>query len=277
MTAPTDRSDRVRPLRWSLPLVILLLAVAAWAPNDGRSALAGIAGSDDTLGLVEPVSSQLARGTGDVDAAPDRLEPRDPADDEPAEPQPPTRPMARHGELTILATSTDPVLVGYHEAGTRDGLELEPVGQLITNHNATRTTAPPDDPEGTPYLIMHSRGRAAPATSAVDIVMRDDDPVLAPVDGTITDIRDYYLSGRYHDLRVEIAPDDAPELRVIVIHVDEVAVAVGDHVEAGRTELAGTARRFPFFSQIDSQTDPERWPHVHLEVKSEDAARPGDG
>jgi len=288
MMRPTYGPGRLRPLRWMVPLVLGLAVLASATAGPIERATAGAAAQDEGLQAEEanPLAPELGgeptgevverRGFGEVAGSVRgaRVDGVAASTEEPISPVPP---MARYEQLTLLAPSDDPVLVGFHEAGTRDGLGLEPVGPLIVNDNTTRFTAPPDDPDGTPYRILHSRGRAAGPTSAVDVVMRDDDPVLSPVSGVVTDVRVYYLGGRHRDLRLELRPDDAPELRVILIHVDEVAVATDDRVEAGRTVLADTARRFPFVSQIDYVTDPERWPHVHLEVKEEGATRPGDG
>ncbi len=290
MMRPSDGPARMRPLRWLVPLVLGLAVLASATAGPIERATAGAAAQDEDPQAreVTPLAPEFGgepttdgaierRGFGEVAGSVRGARAARAAAASTEEPTSPVPPMARYEELTLLAPSDDPVLVGFHEAGTRDGLELEPVGPLIVNDNTTRITAPPDDPDGTPYRILHSRGRAAGPTSAVDVVMRDDDPVLAPVSGVVTDVRMYYLGGRHRDLRLELRPDDAPELRVILIHVDEVAVATGDRVEAGRTVLADTARRFPFVSQIDYVTDPERWPHVHIEVKEEGATRPGDG
>lgn len=187
-----------------------------------------------------------------------------------------TRPLAAHGPLLVRTPSPTPVVVGFHEAGNRHGLELVPVGPLVAHRNTTRVDAPDDDPDGTPYLILSSRGQAAPATSAVDVVLRDDDPVLAPVSGTVSDVRSYDLYGRYLDHRVEIVPRAAPHLRVVLIHLDDVRVVRGDPVRVGQSVIAGSAKRFPFASQIDRDTEPDRWPHVHLEVQPVGAPRPGD-
>lgn len=183
-----------------------------------------------------------------------------------ADPAPATMPFARRDGLLMRLPARDVVLVGYHEASLRGALALEPVGTLLGNHNTTKFAPRDQAADGTPYHVMSSRGRTFPATSAVDIVMRDDDPVLSPVDGVVTEVRPYRLYGAYEDTRVEIRPHDAPHLRVVLIHVDGVRVRAGDEVRAGHTELAHTANRFPFASHVDRYT-PERWPHVHLEVK----------
>ncbi len=178
---------------------------------------------------------------------------------------PATTPMATVQGLAVHVVSPDAMVVGYHEASLPGALAMTPVGHGLSNDNTTRITLPPDHDGGTDYHVMSSRGRVLPPTSAVDMVLHDDDPVLAPVTGEVTEVRPYALYGQYPDTRIEIRPDDAPDLRVVLIHVDGVQVAAGDRLEVGRTVLATTANRFPFSSHVDRYLN-ERWPHVHLEV-----------
>jgi hypothetical protein len=186
----------------------------------------------------------------------------------------PTALLARVGALRVYQVTAAPISVGFHEAATSRALPMLPFGRLLTNRNASRYEPTGDTVAGWPYAVMHSRGRSAHPTSAVDIAMRDDEPVLAPVSGEVVSVRSILVEGRHPDLRIEIQPAAAPELRVVVIHVDGVRVQPGDEVAAGHTRLADTARRFSFFSQIDELTAPERWPHVHLEVQPEPPPEP---
>jgi biotin carboxyl carrier protein len=174
--------------------------------------------------------------------------------------------FARFEEVELTLPAETVHLVGYHEAWHSNALPMSPVGSLIENLNATRFDAP-DDVEGPDYLVMASRGRAADATSAVDIAMDAGEAVYSPVDGTVTAVLEYQLYGRHEDVRIEIAPDVRPDLRVVVIHVDDVEVRPGDVVAAGETVLAGTSVQLPFASHIDRHVDGAEGPHVHVEVK----------
>ncbi len=218
-----------------------------------------------SMAAIEPAAPP-ATGLA-LEAAPAATEAPDEA------PAPVTVPFARRGGLLLRLPTSDVVLVGYHEASLEGALALEPVGTLLGNANTTKFDPPDQVADGTPYQVLSSRGRRFPATSAVDIVMRDDDPVLSPVDGVVTEVRPYRLYGAHDDTRIEIRPHDAPRLRVVLIHVDGVRVRAGDEVAAGRTALARTANRFPFSSHVDRYT-PQRWPHVHLEVKDPNLAVP---
>lgn len=197
------------------------------------------------------------------------------AEEEVEEEDPLPQVVARFDGLEVRLPGERILYAGFHEAYTVNGLPMMPVGRLIAHRNTTKFDAPPDDPEGPDYLIMASRGRPTPATSALDVLMELDEPVLAPVSGVVAEVRGFQLEGRYPDLRIELHPDDHPDLRVVVIHVDGVRVQAGDRVEAGVTVIADTARQFPFLSQIDNETYPDLHPHVHLEVQRREAGRPG--
>lgn len=158
-------------------------------------------------------------------------------------------------------------VLGFHEAATREPLALAPVGRVVDHQNTTKFEPPAPDDEGTPYVVLSSRGRPMPATSAADLVMPEGVAVRSPVDGTVTDVREYWLYGKHLDQRVEIAPAANPDLRVVMIHLEGVAVAVGDELAAGGSVVAAQARRFAFSSHIDRYTEPDRHGHVHLEVK----------
>jgi murein DD-endopeptidase MepM/ murein hydrolase activator NlpD len=115
-------------------------------------------------------------------------------------------------------------------------------------------------------MVMSSRGRPHPATSAVDVAMRPGTRVLAPVSGTVVGVKRYHLYGRYLDFRVAIRPFGLNVLRVVLIHLDQVRVRQGNKVTAGITVLA-VPRVFPFQSQVNVYVK-SNVPHVHLEVKA---------
>ena len=175
MMRPSYGTGRLRPLRWMVPLAIGLAVLASVTAGPIERATADAGTQDEGLQgeVAGPLAPELTgeptgeavdrRGFGEV-AGSVRGARADRVAASTEEPTSPVPPMARYEEVTLLAPSDDPVLVGFHEAGTRDGLELEPVGPLIVNDNTTRITAPPDDPDGTPYRILHSRGRAAGPT-----------------------------------------------------------------------------------------------------------------
>jgi murein DD-endopeptidase MepM/ murein hydrolase activator NlpD len=155
--------------------------------------------------------------------------------------------FATVGALDLHLPAHETIVTGFHQASTPGSQAMTPVSG---------------------HRVLPSRGRGYPATSAVDVVMVDDQPVRSPVSGTVVAVEGYSLYGRYPDSRIRIRPHDDRNLRVVILHLGGVEVEVGDEVEAGVTELAKRARRFPFRSQVDAETKPESWPHVHYEVKA---------
>ena len=98
----------------------------------------------------------------------------------------------------------------------------------------------------------------------------DGDAVRSPVTGEVVEAESYSLYGQHPDQLVTILPEDRSDLHVVLLHLEDVDVEEGDRVEAGTTEIAGSARRLPFSSQVDRETEPDAWPHAHLEVQPAD-------
>jgi hypothetical protein len=175
-------------------------------------------------------------------------------------------PFAQADGVTLHLPQENPVGVMFHEAAHREAIAMAPYGICKRNGNPTRFR-PPDPPApGRPYMVMASRGRGTASTSAVDISAPAGSILYAPVSGTVVTVKAYWLYNTHADIRVEIEPDGAPGLRVIMIHLERVVnVAVGDRVTASVTPI-GRPRVLPFHSQTDTYTGTHD-PHVHLEIK----------
>lgn len=182
-------------------------------------------------------------------------------------PEPVLVPFARFRELELVVPAEEQIAICYHEAYYGDAQPIEPIGRCKRNGNRTKFDPPARRP-GPPYIVMSSRGRGTPATSAVDVVLERRTPVLAPASGRVARVKRYRYECGF-DRRIEIVPDDAPGLRAVVLHVDEIAVREGDQLVAGQSVL-GVPRVFGFVQQVDYYI-PGRNPHVHLEVKLPEA------
>ena len=177
---------------------------------------------------------------------------------------PGTRAFAQVRGLTLSLPASRLVVVAFHEASSDATLALTPLGRCVRDANRYKFRKPPAT-AGPPYLVMSTRGRPHPATSAVDVAMAPGTAVLAPVSGIVTEVRRYRLYDRYPDLRITLTPTGRPGLRVVVLHVDRLRVRRGDPVTAGVTPL-GVPRLFPFRSQVNDYVG-AGIPHVHIEVK----------
>jgi len=247
-----SRARRRGPPRAVVPLLAL---VGAWVLL-GRPGVA----PPPLDGALQQVSPGVA------EAAPAELPPDEPTPVEPSTVVAAPPVMAASDGFRLHVPGAAPVLVAYHEASRSESLPLVPLGRVRSNANATRFDPPAAEADGLAYDVQVSRGRFPGPTTAVDVVLPHDAAVLSPVAGTVVQVRDYALYGRHPDVRIEIVPDDAPDRVVVLIHVEGPQVSVGEHVELG-APLATRARLFPFSSIVDRSTEPERYGHVHLEVK----------
>jgi hypothetical protein len=154
--------------------------------------------------------------------------------------------------------------IAYHEAAKARALRLTPLGRCLRNENRTRFKKPAPT-AGPRYVVMSSRGRGHPATSAVDVAMAPGAEVLSPVTGTVSRVKRYRLYGVYRDFRLSLKPAGHDDLRAIVLHVTDLRVKPGTVLVAGATVL-GTVRVFSFRSQVNDYFG-RGVPHVHLEVQ----------
>ena len=114
--------------------------------------------------------------------------------------------------------------------------------------------------------MLDDRERGTGSRTATDIVVEPGTPIRSPVTGTVIRAGGYVLYCEHRDDFAVIEPDAHPGWEVKVLHIDGVAVAPGDRVEAGVTVLAPAATVLPFDSQIDEYTAEPSWPHVHVEL-----------
>jgi hypothetical protein len=173
--------------------------------------------------------------------------------------------------VRLRLPSEDLVAVAFHEASYEDSVGMRPLGVCGVCRNLWKYSPPPPVDRDLRYMVMDSRGRSQPATSAADVVVKRNSVIISPVDGVVRRVKRYRLYGRYRDLRVEIRPEEVRRRRVVMLHLSNVRLRRGDHVQASVTRI-GLARRLPFESQVDRYVR-GRYPHVHLEVKRP-AARP---
>jgi hypothetical protein len=183
-----------------------------------------------------------------------------------------TMAFARAAGITLRVPAED-ATIAFHESLFGSAAALRPQGTLI--RNAHPGFDPPPDGPGPRYVVMDSRGRGTPPTSGSDDVVDADEPILAPVTGTVIRVTTYRLYCSWSDVRVAIRPDEAPERTVQVFHLVDPRVRRGDRVLVSHTVL-GRARLFPFVSQTQRYGLGGR--HVHLEVERDGSAPlPGCG
>lgn len=259
---PRDAFTARRPRRATRPLgPIGAVTVAVALGAVGLAAVGlpdtGSSRPEDRTTVQEPTVPTTADAQGTEGA---------PHEDRPAT-------VASVGRTQLVLPSPRVTFIGFHEAANDQALPLTVETALTTDltyREVVHAEEATSDLGVRPVVALPSRGRANAPTSAIDLVLPVDAEVLAPVTGTVVEVERYALYSRHPDVKIGIVPDDSPQHQVVIIHVEEPQVSVGDHVEAGRSVIAARPNVLPFGSQVDRFTarHGERpHPHVHVEVK----------
>jgi hypothetical protein len=155
--------------------------------------------------------------------------------------------------------------IGYHAAN--DGaLALKPVG-----HQAN---------EGLVQRVVHGifgGGGGSPrwyqlgggGTSAIDVGAAVGSDVYSPVDGTVAAIRPFVVEGKRYGSEIDIAPQTAPSLLVVVTQlVADPALTVGTAVVSGATKLGRVADLAAIEQQALARYTNDAGNHVTIEVRT---------
>lgn len=140
------------------------------------------------------------------------------------------------GALTALA---------FHQASGKKSLHMT---SLVPEADMTRAaemgTAPRANGDGDPggssiscLRLWRSNRRGTPDTAA-DVGADPGTTVLAPVDGTVLEVKPYKLYDKYDDYEIHIQPSGHPTVDVVLIHIEAPSVVAGQRVTGGVTPLA---------------------------------------
>lgn len=165
--------------------------------------------------------------------------------------------------------------LAYHQASGKSALSvtsLLPDADMTAaeeNKGTGRSTlAPSDDPSilGGEVLRMWRSNRTGQPDSAIDIGAAPGTPVYAPVTGEVIGVRPYRLYDKYDDFEIHIQPTGWPEVDVVMIHVENVSVAVGDQVIGGVTPIAGVRLLSDRVTHQLSAYTTDGGDHVHVQL-----------
>lgn len=169
------------------------------------------------------------------------------------------RPYAATGPVVLHHPAAGVERIGFHESG-HDGAQQQ---------DAVEGAARP--------FVMETRDRGTGDRTAADIVVVPDTEIRSPVTGTVKRAGGYTLYCDHRDEYFVVDPDARPGWEVKVFHIEGLAVAAGQRVEAGVTVVAARSRVLPFESQVDESTATPPWPHVHVEVVDPSIPNTGGG
>jgi murein DD-endopeptidase MepM/ murein hydrolase activator NlpD len=116
-------------------------------------------------------------------------------------------------------------------------------------------------------LSLWRAGRAGAAYTAADCGAKPGTAVLAPLSGTVMEIRRYKLYGKYTDIEIDIKPDAWSDIDVILLHVTNPHVTEGQHVVGGVTKIAEVRHLSGIVSGLQLRTySTDGGNHTHLQI-----------
>jgi len=133
--------------------------------------------------------------------------------------------------------------IAYHVVDNPGTVPFTPIGELVSGGGITGQLADAvDGGGGVEYHLMD--GDSAAGTAGLDVGAVPGSLIRSPVEGQITNIKDYKLYGEFVDYEIDITLAANPSVMLVITHVAAPMVAVGDPVIAGETRL-GKVRAFP--------------------------------
>ena len=112
------------------------------------------------------------------------------------------------------------------------------------------------------------RARPGRPDSAADVGAAPGSDVFAPVSGLVIKIKPYKLYGRYDDYEIHIRPDGWNEIDCVMIHVTDLTIAVGTHVQGGITRLAAVRKLSDRIHDQLGDYSTGTGDHVHIQLNN---------
>ena len=148
-------------------------------------------------------------------------------------------------QLRLPVAVSDLTEVGFHQAAYTYAL------------HTTTTLAEADNSD---TRAAHTTGRETSTQPGSD--------VFSPVSGTVIKIKPYKLYGKHDDFEIHIQPKGWPAIDLVIIHVTDLSVAVGDEVVGGVTRIAAVRKLSDrVHHQLGDYTG-DGGDHVHVQLNN---------
>jgi biotin carboxyl carrier protein len=197
----------------------------------------------------------------------------------------PTPLVAEYGSLKIHSpiSANNITEIEFHQASYNTALQLTPLvtivdAQEVADRQGTNHTDPDAQPFGDVPLIAEAISTwrldsVGPEMSAVDVGSIAGTDVYAPVTGTVVKIRSYSLFGLIDDYEIHIQSPEHPELDIVMLHIEDLTIKVGDTVTGGSTRIAKVRNIGDVIDNNLSNFTAPGDPGNHCHVQVNDATR----
>lgn len=180
-------------------------------------------------------------------------------------------------QLRLPVAVKDLTEVGFHQAAYSYAFHMST--PLIEADNSDTKAAHgtgrvlSKQPTGTDAVLIGKmirmwRSRPGKPDTAADVGAAPGADVFAPVNGTVVKIKQYKLYGKYDDYEIHILPTGWPEIDLVMIHVQDLTVGVGDQVTGGVTRIAAIRKLSDKFKDQLSDYTNDGGDHVHIQLNN---------
>jgi len=169
-------------------------------------------------------------------------------------------------DVLLPVPLADTTAIAYHPVDNQNTVAFTPAGSAVNGQTLAGTLAAVFRAGGgiKYYMMAGNGGDSSSSTAGLDIGAVPGVFVYSPVSGQVTAVKHYTLLGRYTDCEIDIQLADDSSLLLMVTHITDPDVRIGDMVQAG-TSLLGRLRRFPpSISQALKQFTSDAGDHVQL-------------
>ena len=271
--ANAQRRQRIVAFSAIATVVVLIVAAIGWRyASDRIAAVTPLVASNASATASATAATGVAQPNGSTTAG--ALQAGAPAGANPASATPifaSYKTLKLHLPVAVKKLTE----IGFHQASYPYALRLKTpmknanLALAAKNRSTGRDrAAEPSGPNAvmTGLVIRMWRNRPGLPDTAADVGALAGTTILAPVTGTVVNIRPYLLYGKYPDYELHIHPDGTSGLDVVMIHVTSLCCTAGQHVDGGLTPLA-KIRKFSdkFHDQLADYTK-SPGDHVHIQV-----------
>jgi murein DD-endopeptidase MepM/ murein hydrolase activator NlpD len=200
------------------------------------------------------------------------------AEEEPEGPATPLFATYRTLHLHLAVAEQDLTELAFHQAAGPNALPMESLlpdadPALADHKRGTGRVLPERDPDAAEPAVltgevirMWRASRSGPPNTAADIGALAGAPVFSPVTGTVIEVKSYDLYGVHDDLEIHIQPTGWPEIDLVIIHVTDPTVRVGDLVVGGVTRIASVRLLSDRVNHQLGDYTPDPGDHIHMQL-----------
>ena len=162
--------------------------------------------------------------------------------------------VARAGDVGLLlpVTVASTTAIGFHPVDNPDSVAFEPVGERVGGGGLAQRLADVFAGGGElPYYLMEGDGsETSSPTAGLDVGAVPGAEVFSPVDGRVVSVQKTTIQGGHEDVEIQIQVADDPSLLLVVSHIAQAGVDVGETLTQGES-LLGRVRAYP--EEIEQQ------------------------